>query len=104
MSEDVPFYKNLLMARAVAQGRPSSIKAEIFADDHSVNVPLLRSDRNVKLLGVLEADLSSIPESELDRERGRDGQMYYLVDILIESICMLGLSARIPWCHNTDRS
>ena len=86
VSEDEPFYKNLLLTQSVSQGRPNSIKTEIYVDDQSFDAPLVRN-KNVKLLHTLEADLKDIPEAELDREKGRDGQMYYLLDFLIESTC-----------------
>lgn len=70
----------------MSQGRPNSIKTEVYVDGHSADAPLVRN-KNVKLLCTLEADLKDIPEAELDREKGRDGQMYYLLDFLIESTC-----------------
>ena len=104
VSEDDTFYKRFSMTKAVEEGRPNSIRTEIYVDNQSVEAPLLRSNQNVNLLCVLEADLSRIPEEELDRERGRDGQMYYVLEFLIESICTLKTSARVYWCRNTDPS
>ncbi|RYP42660.1 hypothetical protein DL767_000029 [Monosporascus sp. MG133] len=85
VSEETPYYKHLCMTSRVTLGRPDRIVSEIHADDQSLDAPLTR-DQNVKVLCVLEADLSQIPEDEIERKRGHDGHMYYVIDFLIESV------------------
>ncbi|RYP45715.1 hypothetical protein DL768_007979 [Monosporascus sp. mg162] len=57
VSEETPYYKHLCMISPVTLGRPDRITSEIHADDQSLDAPLTR-DQNVKVLCVLEADLS----------------------------------------------
>ncbi|RYP13980.1 hypothetical protein DL765_006646 [Monosporascus sp. GIB2] len=85
VSEETPYYKHLCMTSRVTFGRPNKIVSEIHADDQSLDAPLTR-DQNVKVLCVLEADLSQIPEDEIEQKRGHDGHMYYVIDFLIESV------------------
>lgn len=70
----------------VAYGPPQKIWSQVYADDQSIDAPLARN-KDVKVLCTLEADLSSIPLEDLDRRKGQDGAMYYVVDYQIESIC-----------------
>lgn len=73
------------MTQRVAHGRPTSIRTDIYADDQSLEAPLA-CNKNVNVLCVLEADLSSIPEEDLNRRKGADGAMYYVVEFQVESI------------------
>ncbi|KAK7757503.1 hypothetical protein SLS62_000518 [Diatrype stigma] len=85
VSEQVPFFKHLSVTQRVAHGRPAAIRTQIYADDLSPEAPLT-CNKNVNVLCILEADLSSIPEEDLDRRRGADGLMYYVVEFQVESI------------------
>ncbi len=74
------------MTKKVAFGRPTKINTKIYVDNSSIIAPLTRNDKT-NILCVLEADLSAIPDENLDRERGVDGNMYYVVPFQIESVC-----------------
>ena len=86
VSEKVAFLKNFSCMQRVAYGPPQKIWSQVYADDQSIDAPLARN-KGVKVLCTLEADLSSIPLEDLDRRKGQDGAMYYVVDYQIESIC-----------------
>ena len=56
------------------------IKIQILADQN-----ILRdAGPHVTRLGVLKADVSGIEEDQLDKERGKNGEMIYKLDFLIE--------------------
>lgn len=68
----------------VAKGRIKTVKLDIYACDTDGPPPLSR-DASVKLLRRVEADLSSIPVTELKRRKGLDGRMWYDLRCRIEA-------------------
>lgn len=59
---------------------------DIFADRTPRNAPMTK-DENVSLLCHVEADVSHIPENQLQRRKGNDGQWYYELSCRIEAVC-----------------
>ncbi|KAI2627816.1 hypothetical protein GGR54DRAFT_628853 [Hypoxylon sp. NC1633] len=85
VSEDTPFTKSFYHARPVAAGRIKEKSLQVNADQQSTEAPLSRND-NVHLLCRVTANLDHIPEHQLDRSLGADGQMYYEYEFEIEAI------------------
>lgn len=85
VSENEPFYTPLDWTGKVSEGRVKNVRLRFYCDESRRPAPVAR-DSSVKLLCVLDADLSRIPESELDRRRGADGFYYYQVNCMIEVI------------------
>lgn len=69
----------------MSQGRIRKIKMDIFCDQTPRDAPVSRDD-NVKLLSHVEADVSHIPENQLGRRQGSDGQWYYELNCKIEAV------------------
>lgn len=74
------------MTSRVNHGRPRRIYLIIYSDETSQVAPLSKTD-TVRELCAVEADLSHIPESQIDKVRGSDGFMYFSTDGQIEIIC-----------------
>lgn len=85
MSENNPL-RTYHLVQPTGDGRPNSMTTMIYSDQVSNVAPLQRND-DVKLLCSVTADLSHIPENELEQTLGVDGQMYYDLEYQIESIC-----------------
>lgn len=85
VSENEPFFTPFVWTGLVSHGRVKKVTLELFADQTHRPAPIAR-DNNVRLLCRVEADLSHIPESELNRRRGQDGQWYYDLSCKIESL------------------
>lgn len=86
ITEAVPFRKNFFQISRVSYGRPRSIDLVIYSDEISQSAPLTR-DGNVKLLCLVSANLSAIPDAEFPIRRGVDGHDYYDIDCDIEAAC-----------------
>ncbi|KAI1439643.1 hypothetical protein F5Y02DRAFT_412086 [Annulohypoxylon stygium] len=85
VSENNPFLRTYHLIQPTGDGRPNSMTTMIYSDQVSNVAPLQRNDK-VKLLCSVTADLSHIPENELEQTLGVDGQMYYDLEYQIESI------------------
>ncbi|KAI8631807.1 hypothetical protein F5Y19DRAFT_472691 [Xylariaceae sp. FL1651] len=85
VSEDIVFPKRYYWAWPVGSLRSRSFSVSIYADETSSVAPIECTD-SVQLLCHLTADLSSIPDSQLNRETGKDGKEYYCVNVEIESV------------------
>ncbi|KAH6966265.1 hypothetical protein EDB82DRAFT_515343 [Fusarium venenatum] len=57
----------------------------IYNDQLPRDAPVARDD-NVKILSHVEADVSHIPEDQLSRRQGSDGQWYYELNCKIEAV------------------
>lgn len=57
----------------------------IYNDQLPREAPVARDD-NVKVLSHVEADVSHIPENQLSRRQGSDGQWYYELNCKIEAV------------------
>lgn len=57
----------------------------IYNDPLSRDAPLFRND-NVGILSIVEADVNRIPENQLRRRKGCDGQWYYELNCKIEAV------------------
>lgn len=89
------------MTSRICYGPPSSITLTIYADETSATAPTARNN-DVNVLCRVGADLTHIPESEIDRKRGEDGEMYYhLDDCRIEAVC--AFLFRVSWCARASR-
>ncbi|KAI1757504.1 hypothetical protein F4782DRAFT_525317 [Xylaria castorea] len=85
VSEDVPFTKSYFYHWPVGTQRPQKYPLTIYADEISSKAPIARSG-NVKMMTRLTADLSPIPENQLDKRLGADGRMHYEVEFDVEAI------------------
>ncbi|TRX92484.1 hypothetical protein FHL15_006651 [Xylaria flabelliformis] len=85
VSEDVPFTKSYFYHWPVGTQRRQNYPLAIYADEISSKAPIARSG-NVRMMCRLTADLSPIPENELDQRLGADGRMHYEVEFEVEAI------------------
>ncbi|KAI0554889.1 hypothetical protein F4679DRAFT_595406 [Xylaria curta] len=85
VSEDVPFTKSYFYHWPVGTRRSQKYPLTIYADEISPKAPISRSG-NVRMMCRLTADLSPIPENELDKRLGADGRMHYEVEFDVEAI------------------
>ncbi len=90
VSENEPFFTSFVWTGPVNAGRIRKIKMDIYADRTPRTAPLARDD-NVALLCHVEADVSHIPENQLGRRQGKDGQWYYELNCKIEAVCKFPL-------------
>jgi hypothetical protein len=74
---------------------------DIYADRTAREAQVARDD-NVSLLCHVEADVSHIPEAQLARRKGRDGQMYYELSCKIEAV-YLSASTQYTLLYNNQR-
>ncbi|KFA49615.1 hypothetical protein S40293_06616 [Stachybotrys chartarum IBT 40293] len=101
VSENEPFYTSFVWTGLVSQGRIRKIKMDIFCDQTPRHAPISRDD-NVKLLSHVEADVSHIPENQLGRRQGSDGQWYYELNCKIEAV-YLSASTTYTLLYNNQR-
>ncbi|KAI0860930.1 hypothetical protein F4860DRAFT_477216 [Xylaria cubensis] len=85
VSEDVPFTKSYFYHWPVGTQRRQQYPLAIYADEISSKAPIACSG-NVRMMCRLTADLSPIPENELDQRLGADGKMHYQVEFEVEAI------------------
>jgi hypothetical protein len=71
--------------------------------DRSSRAPVRYHDFEVEKLVELTADISSIPESRFQQERGKDGEMYYLLNFSIE-VTYLSASTKYELVHKGEFS
>ncbi|KAL2117286.1 hypothetical protein VTJ04DRAFT_9454 [Mycothermus thermophilus] len=101
VSENEPFYTNFVWTGPVNQGRIKKIKMDVYADRTSREAPLSKDD-NVNLLCHVEADVTHIPENQLPRRKGADGQWYYELECKIEAV-YLSASTQYTLLYNGQR-
>ncbi len=99
VSENEPFFTSFVWTGLVSQGRIQRIKMDIYCDQTQRDAPVARDD-NVQLLSRVEADVSHIPEHQLARRLGRDGQWYYELRCRIEAV-YLSASTRYTLLYNS---
>ncbi|KAI0412056.1 hypothetical protein F5X98DRAFT_382999 [Xylaria grammica] len=88
VSEDFPFRKTYYYYWPVRSVRRSrTYPLVIYADETSRTAPIERSG-SVKHLCRLTADLSSIPDDDLDKRMGADGRMHYYILFEVEATCI----------------
>ena len=78
VSENEPFYTSFVWTGPVSQGRIRKVKMDIYCDRNQRDAPVAKDD-NVDLLCHVEADISHIPEHQLNRRQGNDGQVGALI-------------------------
>lgn len=66
--------------------KPLSIVVKAYADGVS-NVAPIRVTDNVKWLCTIEANVSTIPDENIEKRVGHDGQTYYYMEGHIEIAC-----------------
>lgn len=86
VSGNEPFFTPFSWTGLVSRGRIKKIKLDVYCDRSQRPAPLAR-DSGVELLCHVEADLTHIPESALDRREGQDKQIYYDLNCKIEAVC-----------------
>lgn len=101
VSENEPFFTSFVWTGPVNQGRIRKVKMDIYADRTPRQAPVAR-DENVSLLCHVEADVSHIPENQLQRRRGNDGQWYYELNCKIEAV-YLSASTQYTLLYNNQR-
>lgn len=86
VSENEPFYTRFVWTGPVSQGQVKKIRMDIYADRTPREAPFAR-DENVSMLCHVEADVSHIPEDQLKKRKGSDGQVscsfHYLSPLLL---------------------
>jgi hypothetical protein len=85
VSENEPYIAAFVWTNPVSKGRIRTVRMTIYNDTLSRDAPLSRND-NVKLLSIVEADVNHIPENQLRRKKGYDGQWYYELNCKIEAV------------------
>lgn len=101
VSENDPYFTSFVWTGLVSQGRIRRVKMSIYADQSDRPAPIGRDD-NVKLLARIEADVSHIPENQLARTTGKDGQAYYELSCKIEAV-YLSASTTYTLLYNNQR-
>ncbi|CRK13867.1 hypothetical protein BN1723_010139 [Verticillium longisporum] len=84
VSETDPYCLSFVSTGLVSDGRINNIQQNIYADGTSSVAPVEHND-NTKLLCRVEADVSHIPEAQLNRRQGQDGQAYYELEYELEA-------------------
>ncbi|KAG7127981.1 Heat shock 70 kDa protein 12A like [Verticillium longisporum] len=84
VSETDPYCLSFVSTGLVSDGRIKKVEMDIYADSTSSVAPVERND-NTKLLCRVEADISHIPEAQLNRRQGKDGQAYYELGYELEA-------------------
>ncbi|KAI0487191.1 hypothetical protein F4859DRAFT_502416 [Xylaria cf. heliscus] len=85
VSEDLPFTKSYIYHCPVGAQRLQKYSLIIYADEISSKAPIARYS-SVKMLSRLTADLSPIPENELEQRLGADNRMHYWIEFDVEAI------------------
>lgn len=85
MSDKESYIATFVWTNPVSKGRIRTVRMTIYNDPLSRDAPLSRND-NVKILSIVEADVSHIPENQLCRRKGCDGQWYYELNCKIEAV------------------
>lgn len=88
VSENEAIYHNFYQWKIVSSGRIQKVSVEMFVDSTDRPAGTLRDD-NTKLLCKVEADVTHIPESQLTKRKGSDGEMYYDLECKLEAVCKL---------------
>ncbi|AEO62058.1 hypothetical protein MYCTH_56717 [Thermothelomyces thermophilus ATCC 42464] len=101
VSENEPFYTRFVWTGPVAQGHVKKIRMDIYADLTAREAPFVR-DENVSMLCHVEADVSHIPEEQLKKRKGSDGQWYYELNCKIEAV-YLSASTQYTLLYNGVR-
>ncbi|KAM0330861.1 hypothetical protein ACHAQA_003816 [Verticillium albo-atrum] len=101
VSELEPYYISFVWTGLVSQGRIKKVKMDIYADGISREAPIVRNE-NTSLLCHVEADVSHIPENQLRRRQGNDGEAYYELDCKIEAK-FLSASTQYTLIYNNQR-
>ncbi|KAM0285774.1 hypothetical protein ACHAQH_001235 [Verticillium albo-atrum] len=101
VSETDPYYVSFVWTGLVSQGRIKKVRMDIYADGASLEAPIVRND-NTSLLCHVEADVSHIPETQLKRRQGSDGEAYYELDCKIEAK-FLSASTQYTLIYNNQR-
>lgn len=86
MSENEAIFHNFYQWKIVSSGRIQKVTVEIFVDSSKREAGQLKDD-HVKLLCKVEADVSHIPESQLTKRKGSDGELYYDLECKLEAVC-----------------
>jgi hypothetical protein len=74
VSENRPYKTPFVSCQLVSDGKIKNLQMEVFTDRTDRVAPVAR-DGNVQLLCRVEADLSNIPESQMEKKTGKDGQV-----------------------------
>ena len=71
----------------VSDGPPKSADLDIFCDEKSSTAPVHRNKKDMRKLVTLEADLSQLTRSELEKTiyTPASGEQYYSIDCAIEA-------------------
>ncbi|KAG8669583.1 hypothetical protein FPOAC2_08917 [Fusarium poae] len=101
VSENEPYFTSFVWTGPVSSGRIRKIKMTIYNDQLPRDAPVARDD-NVKILSHVEADVSHIPENQLSRRQGSDGQWYYELNCKIEAV-YLSASTTYTLLYNGQR-
>jgi hypothetical protein len=101
VSENQPFTTTFLWTGAVSLGKIRKIKMDVWADRTAREATIARDD-SVQLLCRVEADISHIPESQLQKRRGDDGEMYWELNCKIEAV-YLSASTQYTLIYNGQR-
>ncbi|KAH9904264.1 hypothetical protein F4778DRAFT_789845 [Xylariomycetidae sp. FL2044] len=82
---DTAFLYDFKQVWPVSAGRVNEVSISVYSDETSERAPLIH-DENVNLLCRVVADVSHIPEENLDKITGIDGRIYYSLDCEIEAV------------------
>lgn len=89
VTESEPYFRGFTMMSKVNAGRQAMDRVVlVISSDTSSAAPLAMTD-NVRVLCMVEADLSAIPTDQIPQRIGADGLMYYVVDCEVEIRCEL---------------
>ncbi|KAH8677908.1 hypothetical protein BX600DRAFT_139920 [Xylariales sp. PMI_506] len=100
VSENSPHCYDFRHVRAVDRGRVTKVTLNIYQSTN-VLAPVI-IDEGASLLCRVEADVSHIPESELNIVEGKDGKRYYELQLTIETVYLSKLTA-YTLIHNGQR-
>ena len=85
----------------VSLGKPKSVHLQIFCDERSDEAPV-HFNRNVRKLVSLEADISHLTRTDLNKTivTGKDGKRYYSIDCDIEATFYSASTKYILLCQD----
>ncbi len=86
VSENEAIFHSFYQWKIASSGRVRKVTVDLYMDNTNRPAVLLR-DENVKLVCRVEADVTHIPENQLSKRKGSDGEMYYELECKLESVC-----------------
>ncbi|KAF9762171.1 hypothetical protein IL306_003548 [Fusarium sp. DS 682] len=99
VSENEPYCTSAVSHAPVSTGRIKKVQVVIYNDRLPRDAPVFR-DENVKMLSIVDADVSHIPENQLGCRKGHDGEWHYELSFKIEAVYLSACTTYTLICNN----